>query len=377
MEVGDVVTVEGPKTTYNGTVELVDVTVIKIVKSLVKVVTPAAEIEKEGGDFSVKVACKGNGSNLSIPADCQWVKLVNSVFVPGVKTIYDTAAPADTVVYNFTVEPNPGAVRTADIEFSSSNASSSSAVTYSVKQKGVENPPTGDGTKANPYNVPAVLDYVKTLGASVESADDVYVKGKISSIKYTYSAQFGTATYNISADGKEESVFTVYSSYFFDNKSWEEGQTQIAVGDEVVVCGKVINYNGNTPEFASKKSWLVSLNGKTSEGGESQVGADGSTIISVADFNAAAESTDVWYQLTGTVKNLKDSDLYGNFDLEDATGSVYVYGVLSSKGGEKKKFQDLVTAHGIANGSTITIVGNRGSYNGKIEVTNAYFISVK
>ena len=37
LEVGDIVTVEGPKTVYNGTVELVDVTVVKIQKSLVKV----------------------------------------------------------------------------------------------------------------------------------------------------------------------------------------------------------------------------------------------------------------------------------------------------------------------------------------------------
>ena len=98
--------------------------------------------------------------------------------------------------------------------------------------------------------------------------------------------------------------------------------------------------------------------------------------VTVAEFNAAAESTDVWYQLSGTVKNLKDGDIYGNFDLEDETGSVYVYGLLSEKGGEKKKFQELAAAKGIKEGSTITIVGNRGSYNGKIEVLNAYFVSI-
>lgn len=106
-------------------------------------------------------------------------------------------------------------------------------------------------------------------------------------------------------------------------------------------------------------------------------GADGSTIISVADFKAAAETTDVWYQLTGTIKNLKDGDQYGNFDLEDSTGSVYVYGVLSEKGGAKQKFQELVASKGIANGKKITIVGNRGSFNGKIEVLNAYFVKVE
>ena len=99
--------------------------------------------------------------------------------------------------------------------------------------------------------------------------------------------------------------------------------------------------------------------------------------VTIAEFNAAAESTDVWYQLTGTVKNLKDGDLYGNFDLEDETGSVYVYGVLSEKGGDKKKFQEHVEAKGIKNGDKLTIIGNRGSYNDKIEVLNAYFVSVE
>ncbi len=98
--------------------------------------------------------------------------------------------------------------------------------------------------------------------------------------------------------------------------------------------------------------------------------------VTVAEFNAAAESTDVWYQLSGTVKNLKDGDIYGNFDLEDETGSVYVYGLLSEKGGEKKLFQELAAAKGIKNGTKITIIGNRGSYKDKIEVMNAYFVSV-
>lgn len=105
--------------------------------------------------------------------------------------------------------------------------------------------------------------------------------------------------------------------------------------------------------------------------------------VTIADFNAAEESNDVWYQLTGTIKNLKDGDQYGNFDLEDETGSVYVYGVLSEKGGEKKKFQELVAAKGINNGDKLTIIGNRGSYTNKntgetkIEVMNAYFVSVE
>ena len=119
------------------------------------------------------------------------------------------------------------------------------------------------GTATDPISVADAIANAKAIGTEA-SAKDFYVKGKISSIKFEYSAQYGTATYNISDEGSTGTVFTVYGSYYFDNKSWQEGQTQIAVGDEVVVCGKIINYNGNTPEFADKKNYLVSLNGKTS-----------------------------------------------------------------------------------------------------------------
>ena len=95
--------------------------------------------------------------------------------------------------------------------------------------------------------------------------------------------------------------------------------------------------------------------------------------ITVEDFIAEPVSTTEWYRLRGMVTNLKDGDKYGNFDLVDKTGSVYVYGVLSEKGGDKKKFQELVEQYGIKNGGYITIIGNRGEYNGKIEVLNAYF----
>ena len=97
----------------------------------------------------------------------------------------------------------------------------------------------------------------------------------------------------------------------------------------------------------------------------------------IAAFLAAEESTTDWYELTGVISNLKDGDIYGNFDLTDESGTVYVYGVLSTKGGDKKLFQDLVSTYGIKNGGTITIKANRGSYNDKIEALNAYFVSYK
>jgi hypothetical protein len=123
---------------------------------------------------------------------------------------------------------------------------------------------SGTGTLDNPLTPSQVYDIVAAMENGKTSSEDYYVKGKISSIKFTFSAEYGTATFNFSDDGKTGGKeFIAYGTYYkaFDQK-WKDGDTQIAVGDEVVVCGKVVNYNGNTPEFANKKSYVVKINGK-------------------------------------------------------------------------------------------------------------------
>ena len=252
------------------------------------------------------------------------------------------------------------------------------AYVVSINGKGVEVPETttaeakGTGTQTDPYNVAGVLNYLNTLGADVTSSNEVYIKGKVKEITEQFGTQYGNATFTMIDEGYD-AIFTAYRILYLGNKKYTEGDL-LKEGDEVIVCGKVVNFRGNTPETSQNTAYLYSLNGKTADGGGG--GTSEVKTVSIADFNAAPVS-DTWYQLTGTVKNLKDGDQYGNFDLEDATESVYVYGLLSEKGGEKKMFQDLVAAKGIKEGSKITIIGNRGEYNGKIEVLNAYFVSIE
>ena len=333
IEVGDIITIEGPKTTYNGTVELVNVTVLDIQKSLVKVESEPASVGNEGGQVEVKVSYKGAGAYFTIPeADREWISYVDSKYIAG---------EADTVVFRFAVAPNGGATRSSDISFSSANSSTESVVSYTITQKGVAHPAEGNGSAASPYNVTAALNYTTNLGKDVESTDDIYVKGIISSIKYTYSAQFGTATYNISADGKANDEFTVYGSYYFDNQPWQDGNTQIAVGDEVVVCGKVIYYGGTTPEFANKKNWLVKLNGKSSDGGGSA-----QTSLDV-DFKANGQGD--W-----TIKDLVD--LVDGIDYVWAYDSKY--GMKASAYVSGTRFETdswlISPALNLANGATLT-----------------------
>ena len=157
--------------------------------------------------------------------------------------------------------------------------------------------PSGTGTQADPYNAAGVLAFIATLEGSNESTNDVYVKGKISSIKYSFSADYGTATFDISDDGSTNgSQFTCYSVYTLGNQAWVEGNTQIAVGDEVIICGKVYKYNGNTPETVSKKAYIYSLNGKTSDTVGPVFG------VEKTEITVGASATSATINVTGNVK---------------------------------------------------------------------------
>lgn len=127
--------------------------------------------------------------------------------------------------------------------------------------------PTGDGTAENPFNVAAALEYINNLGADVESDRDVYIKGKVVTVTEEYSTNFGNGTFYISDDGTNKNQFYVYRAMYLGNKKFANGNTQIQEGDEVIICGRVVNYKGTTPETAQNKSFLYSLNGETAGGG--------------------------------------------------------------------------------------------------------------
>ena len=113
----------------------------------------------------------------------------------------------------------------------------------------------GEGTLANPYNSVAAANYAKSLGGE-ESPKDVYIKGKVVSVSENYSTQFGNATFTISDDGTSAGEFTVYRALYLGNKKYTKGD-QLKPGDEVIVCGKVVNFMGNTPETVQGKAYLL------------------------------------------------------------------------------------------------------------------------
>lgn len=124
---------------------------------------------------------------------------------------------------------------------------------------------TGDGSKENPFNSVAANQMASKLASGEKTDKQYYIKGKVVSVKEAFSAQFGNASFYISDDGKEDNKFYVFRTLYLNNEKWTEGKTNVAVGDEVVVCGSLINYMGNTPETVQGETYLVSL--KSNGGG--------------------------------------------------------------------------------------------------------------
>lgn len=246
-----------------------------------------------------------------------------------------------------------------------------------------DNPhPTGKGSLEDPFTVAEAIAFTSALAADAKSDVNYYIKGKVSSIKYTFSAQYGTATFNISDDGQAANEFTCYGVYYLENKSWVDGNTQVAVGDEVIVCGKVVNYKGTTPETANKEAYIYSLNGKTkNEGGsEEPVQVERITVAKALEIIAGLEGENVsadTYEIEGYVVSLTEAfnPQYGNYtlnmgDTPDATTTLYVY---RAKNANNEKFTEDV----IKVGDKIVVKAKLVNYKGNTpETNNAIILTV-
>ena len=323
IEVGDKVTIEGPKSSYKGDPQMVDVTVKNIVKALLKVVTPSIEMSKEGGVLEVKLASKGKGAFYEISEECQeWISYENAEYISGVASKLEPN-PADTVVYTFNIAPNIASAREGSISFRSNEGE---PIPYTFTQAG--------GI--------ADVTIAELLAAEVNDAAQYRIVGHVTGFN-KYNNNFYVKDYS----GE------VYA-YYVDT----QGHT-LAIGDFVTLVGKRSEYNG-TPQMP--KGTLLEKYTASPE-------------VSVAEFLTKEDGNDVYYKLTGTITEIKNAQ-YGNVYLQDANGDiVYVYGLLPGYGATGAAKQGLVEAMGLKVGDTLTIVGNKASYKGDPQVGNAVYLS--
>ena len=219
-----------------------------------------------------------------------------------------------------------------------------------------ENPSTG----APSHLVKAtVAEFI----AAAESADVWYeLTGEITSI--VEGNAYGNLYIN---DGTGEVyIYGLTNGWVGSNdKSFES--IGLEVGDIVTLGTLRGSYNGQPQGGGSKvPAYYISHVEAGSGEVEPEPEPEDTTVmtVSVAEFNAKPVSTSVLYRLTGTVGGPINTK-YGNFDLIDETGKVYVYGI--------SNWSDYSAT--FAEGGTVTVVGQRGDYNGTIEVLEGYIES--
>ena len=310
LEVGDIVTVEGPRKNYNGTIELVDVTVLEIEKSLLKlekiISTP---LPLEGGVATALLTVKAGEFSVEIPEDASWLTAGEPTDVGGLTCVELTAAP------------NEGGARSATVTFKTTVDGKEYIAPAEIEQLGAIKAVTVAEFLAAPEGTALfeLTGVVKNLANStygnfdlVDATGSVYVYG------LTGNGEIGSNDKSFASLGINE-------------------------GDVITIVGTRASYK-DTPQV-----------GGTAYLKEHVVAAQ---VATIADFLAAPVSSSQWYKLTGTIESIVKEE-YGNLYLADETGRVYVYGITAGKVAKNdKSFPTL----GLAAGDVITIVGTRAQY---------------
>ena len=280
FSVGDEIVIKGVLTEYKGTPETAEKNseVISVKKSLVKIEEGAeASLDANGGDFTVRLSLAGDGPFINVAEDAAgWV---------GISSVVKTDSTVNVKIH--VAANNDEKARTGHINFISTSGSVTSTVIATVSQMGLQ------GTLTNPFSVEDAIAYCQKIGG--ESGGEVYVKGKISKIEGEFGS-YGNATFWISDDGvfndDKSKDFECYRVLWLGNNNWADGNAQISVGDEVLICGKVTIYNG-TAETAGKKAYVYEVNGVKDD-------ANGIGSL-VAPFNIAGAMTAIDNGWTGDV----------------------------------------------------------------------------
>lgn len=323
LEVGDIVTVEGPRKNYNGTIELVDVTVIEIEKSLLKlekmISTP---LPLEGGVATALLTVKDGDFSVEIPEDAAWL------------TAGEPTKVGDLTCVELTAAPNEGGAR-------------KTTVTFKTVVDGKEYIAPADIEQLGAIKAVTVADFL----AAPEGTALFELTGIVKNLANTTYGNFDLvdATGSVYVYGLTGNGAIGSNDKTFSNLGINEG-------DVITIIGTRTSYK-ETPQV-----------GGTAYLKEHVVAAKPATVTEFL-----AESKGTWCKVTGTIANLVN-ETYGNFDLVGEDGaSVYVYGLTTSYVTKNdKSFANL----GLKEGDVVTLVGKRDIYNDQDQVGGpAYYIS--
>lgn len=315
IEVGDEVTVQGPKTTYGVTVELVNATVIKINKSLIKVDSVAnATLPLEGGEFTAYLTCKGQGVSVTIPDDAKSWLSISSIQSAGTNS-----------VLKFNAAANTAGDRSTTLIFHTISGTKEYTTQTALTQKGA-------------IVTATVADFIAAANKTVQYR----LKGVVSRVSDAAKGRFYIKDFS--------GEVYVYNMANFQS-------TGIKAGDIVTLLGKYDVYNG-THELISAVL-------------ESNISVTASTI---AEVLTKPDSNTDYYRISGEITSIANS-VYGNLYLKNGDSQIYIYGCYPGYGATGDFRKGLIAAKNIKVGDTLTVIGTKTTYLSTIELVNGIYIS--
>lgn len=315
LEVGDEVTVEGPKSSYKGDPQMVNVMVIKINKSLVKVDSVENEVLPiEGGEFTAYLTCKGQGVSVEIPEDAKSWLSISSIQSAGTNAIVKFKAAANT-----------GGDRGTTLTFHTTDGSKDYTTETSLSQKGAI-----VKASVSEFLAAAVGDIQYRLTGVITSITDA-TRGRL------YLKDFSGETY-------------VYGLQDFQGKGAK-------VGDIITIVGKRAAYNGNPQVGSAVLESMIPV-----------------TAATIADVLSKTDSNVDYYMVSGEITSIAN-ETYGNLYLKDGESEIYVYGCYSGYGATGDYKKNLLTNKGIKIGDTLTVITTKSSYNGVAQLANSIYFS--
>ncbi|MEE4284831.1 MAG: BACON domain-containing carbohydrate-binding protein [Mariniphaga sp.] len=315
LEVGDEVTIEGPKGSYRGDPQMVNVMVVEIRKSLVKVDSVEnAVLPVEGGEFIAHLSVKGQGISVEIPEDAKSWLSISSIQSSGMNA-----------VVKFKAEANSGGDRGTTLTFRTSDGAKNYSTQTTLSQQG------------------AILDATIEEFLAAEVGNTQYrLSGVITNISNTtygnlYLQDFSGETY-------------VYGIEDFQEKGLKEG-------DIITIVGKRAAYNGNPQVGSAVLESVIPV-----------------TAATIEEVLTKPDDASTYFMVTGQITSIT-SETYGNLYLKDGDSEIYLYGCYPGYGatGDDRKF--LLETKGIKVGDKLTVIAAKGSYNGVPQLAHGIYFS--
>nr|WP_319398202.1 BACON domain-containing carbohydrate-binding protein [uncultured Carboxylicivirga sp.] len=314
LEVGDEVTIEGPRGSYKGDPQMVNVMVVQINKSLVKVDSVENDIlPAEGGEFIAYLTCKGEGVSVEIPDDAKSWLSISSIESEGTNSVVTFKAAA-----------NEGDDRETTLTFRTKEGDKEYSSQTSLIQNGYKEVSIAEFLDAE------VGSTKYRLSGLISKIDDA-TSGKL------YLKDFSGETY-------------VYKIPDFASKNLKEG-------DYIVIVGTRSEYKG-TPQVSGAVL-------------ESSISVTATTI---ADVLTKEDDSNVYYMVTGVISSIEDENS-GKLYLQDGDDEIYVYYCSPFYGATGDDRNGMVAKYGLKVGDTLTVIGTKGSYGDLIELKYNFYYS--